>query len=149
MMQAERDTTDMLADVIDRILNKGLVINADIAVSAAGAELLGIKIRAALPSSETAAKYALGFPWGTGREVPDWQEAMVVKETCPQCGNRVAVEELFGEGCRWCGWLSAKAKWKRQPGRRRRLVGKPAPVDDILDGMLDPERWREEAEQRV
>ena len=46
-----------LADVIDRILDKGLVINADIAVSVAGVELLGIKIRAALASFETAAKY--------------------------------------------------------------------------------------------
>ncbi|MFH1628659.1 MAG: gas vesicle protein, partial [Pseudomonadota bacterium] len=45
-----------LVDVIDRILDKGLVINADITVSIAGVELLGIKIRAALASFETAAK---------------------------------------------------------------------------------------------
>jgi hypothetical protein len=37
-----------LVDVIDRILDKGLVINADITVSVAGVELLGIKVRAAL-----------------------------------------------------------------------------------------------------
>ena len=37
-----------LADVIEVILDKGLVINADITVSVAGVELLGIKIRAAL-----------------------------------------------------------------------------------------------------
>ena len=43
-LEAERDGTGTLVDVIDRILDKGLVINADIAVSVAGVELLGIKI---------------------------------------------------------------------------------------------------------
>lgn len=108
-MQAERDASG-LADVIDRILDKGLVINADIAVSVAGVELLGIKIRAALASFETAAKYGLEFPSGTRMETPAWQEAMVGKETCPQCAKRAPVAELMGGGCPWCGWLSAKAK---------------------------------------
>lgn len=54
-----------LVDVIDRILDKGLVINADITVSLVGVELLGIRIRAALASFETAAKYGLEFPIAT------------------------------------------------------------------------------------
>ena len=61
----EKDTTGTLADVIDRILDKGVVINADIAVSVVGVQLLDIKIRAALASFETAAKYGLEFPSGT------------------------------------------------------------------------------------
>jgi len=54
-----------LVDVIDRILDKGLVIDADIAVSLVGVELLGVKIRASLTSFETAKKYGLEFPSGT------------------------------------------------------------------------------------
>ncbi len=99
-----------LVDVIDRILDKGLIINADITVSVAGVELLGIKIRAALASFETAAKYGLEFPSGTNIETAAWKEAMVAKEGCPQCGKRVPVEELVSVGCPWCGWVSAKAK---------------------------------------
>ncbi|MBU4174841.1 MAG: gas vesicle protein [Actinobacteria bacterium] len=99
-----------LADVIDRILDKGLVINADIMVSVAGVELLGVKIRAALASFETAAKYGLEFPSGTNLETAAWEEAQVAKESCPQCEKRVPVEELITEGCPWCGWISAKAK---------------------------------------
>jgi len=99
-----------LADVIDRILDKGLVINADIMVSVAGVELLGVKIRAALASFETAAKYGLEFPSGTNLETAVWEEAQVAKESCPQCEKRVPVEELITEGCPWCGWISAKAK---------------------------------------
>ena len=109
-LEADNDSHGTLVDVIDRILDKGLVINADITVSIAGVELLGIKIRAALASFETAARYGLEFPSGTNIETPAWQEAMIAKEDCPQCGKRVPVEELISTGCPWCGWISAKAK---------------------------------------
>ncbi len=62
---AERDGAGTLADVVDRILDKGLVINADITLCVVGVELLDIKIRAALASFATAAKYGLEFPSGT------------------------------------------------------------------------------------
>ena len=104
------DSGGGLADVIDRILDKGLVINADIAVSVAGVELLGVKIRAALASFETAAKYGLEFPSGTELETPAWKEAMIAKENCPQCEKKVPGEDLISTGCPWCGWVSAKAK---------------------------------------
>ena len=103
------DSGGGLADVIDRILDKGLVINADIAVSVAGVELLGVKIRAALASFETAAKYGLEFPSGTELETPAWKEAMIAKENCPQCEKKVPGEDLISTGCPWCGWVSAKA----------------------------------------
>lgn len=102
-------THDSLADVVDRILDKGLIINADIAISLAGTELLGIKIRAALASFETAAKYGLQFPSGTNLTVPAWQEAIVAKEDCPQCTKRVPKEEIMSTGCPWCGFATAQA----------------------------------------
>lgn len=109
VLEPSRDSSG-LADVIDRVLDKGLVINADIQVSVAGVELLGIKIRAALASFETAAKYGLEFPSGTRMDTVAWEEAQVAKETCPQCEKRVPVEDLISTGCPWCGWISAKAK---------------------------------------
>ncbi len=54
-----------LADVIELLLEKGLVVNADIAVSIGDTQLLGIQVRAAIASFETAAKYGLAFPEGT------------------------------------------------------------------------------------
>jgi len=112
-LTAEKDSAGTLVDVIDRILDKGLVINADITVSLAGVELLGIKVRAALASFETAAKYGLEFPSGTNYETAAWKEAQVAREECPQCGKRVTLDELLNEGCPWCGWVSAKAKAAR------------------------------------
>ncbi|MCJ7507198.1 MAG: gas vesicle protein [candidate division Zixibacteria bacterium] len=109
-LEATKETSGTLADVIDRILDKGLVINADIVVSVTGVELLGIKIRAALASFETAAKYGLEFPSGTNMETEAWKKAMSVKENCPQCHKRVDTEKLLTTGCPWCGWISAEAK---------------------------------------
>ncbi len=111
-LEPEKNTqTDSgLAAVIDRVLEKGLVINADITVSVADTELLGIKIRAALASFETAAKYGLQFPSGTNIETAAWKEAMVGKEECPNCGKKVETEQLLNKQCIWCGWESAKAK---------------------------------------
>lgn len=109
-LQATRDSGTTLVDVIDRVLDKGLVINADICVSIAGVELLGIRVRAALASFETAAKYGLEFPSGTNYQTSAWKEAMVGKETCPQCNKIVSAQELLDEGCPWCGWISARAK---------------------------------------
>ncbi len=66
--------TGTLADILDRILDKGVVINADITVSLVGVELLGLQIRLALASFETAARYGLEFPSGTNLETPAWKE---------------------------------------------------------------------------
>lgn len=98
-----------LVDVIDRVLDKGIVINADIAISIAGAELLNIRIRAAIASFETAAKYGMAFPLGTNLETIAWKEAMEAKENCPGCKRRQPAEELLDSGCPWCGWVSARA----------------------------------------
>ena len=54
-----------LADLVEMLLDKGVVINADIAVSIGDTELLGVQVRAALASFETAAEYGLEFPEGT------------------------------------------------------------------------------------
>lgn len=108
-VEAVRERGGSLVDVIDRVLDKGLAINADIAISIAGTELLGIKIRATLASFETAAKYGLEFPSGTDLTLPAWQEATSTKENCPQCEKRQPMEKLLQEGCPWCGWQSARA----------------------------------------
>ena len=99
-----------LADVIDRVLDKGVVINADIAISLASVELLSIRIRAVLASLETAARYGLALPAGTNLDTDAWKEAVVKKEDCPECGKRSAQAELLAEGCPWCGWMPARIR---------------------------------------
>ncbi len=97
-----------LPDLIERILDKGLVVNADIAVSVSGNELLGIRIRATLASFETAARYGMEFPAGTNFKAPGWQDAKMLKAACPECGNRKDEKLLLDEGCHICGWMPSK-----------------------------------------
>lgn len=95
-----------LVDLVDRILDKGLVINADIVVSVGNVELLGIRIRAALASFETAARYGMEFPFGTDLRSEAFRQAAVHREPCPQCGRYEPRDQLLDVGCPWCGWRS-------------------------------------------
>ncbi len=95
-------------DVLDRVLDKGIVINADIRVSVVGVELLGIRLRAAVASFETAALFGLEFPAGVNLEAPAWQ-GLAEKETCLQCGKRSSKGDLLSSGCPWCGWTGVRA----------------------------------------
>jgi ribosomal protein L37AE/L43A len=108
-LEPQRSREGTLTHVIETLLDRGLVINADIMVSVAGVELLGIRIRAALASFETAARYGLDFPSGTDRDTVAWRESVEQKETCPQCGKTAPVRQLLEEFCPWCGWRSALA----------------------------------------
>jgi gas vesicle structural protein len=98
-----------LLDVVERILDKGIVINADISVTLVGVELLGIKLRATIASFETAAKYGVQFPFDMQINEKLMKEAKEDKETCPKCNKVSAKEELLATGCPWCGWVSARA----------------------------------------
>lgn len=59
-----RDQGD-LSEMLETLLDKGMVINADIAVNVGDTELLSVHVRAAIASFETAAAYGLEFPSGT------------------------------------------------------------------------------------
>src|SRR5690606_4248037 len=85
-------------------------LSADIMVSVAGVELLGVRLRAALASFETAARYGLEFPSGTDTETAAWRETREEKESCPACGKRAPLEQLLNQWCPWCGWRSAQAQ---------------------------------------
>lgn len=52
-----------MVDLLDRILDKGLVINADLIISVAGIPLLGVNVRAALAGMETMLKYGVMQDW--------------------------------------------------------------------------------------
>ncbi|WP_423744847.1 gas vesicle protein (plasmid) [Haladaptatus sp. SPP-AMP-3] len=67
-----------LAEMLELLLDKGVVINADIVVTVGETELLGVKLRAAIASFETAAQYGLEFPEGT--DMKRVEEAANVEE---------------------------------------------------------------------
>lgn len=62
-MEPTRNSQATLVDLLDRILDKGLVIHADLIISVAGVPLLGVNLRAALAGMETMLEYGMMREW--------------------------------------------------------------------------------------
>jgi hypothetical protein len=62
-VQPTRDTHATLVDLLDRVLEKGLVLNADLLINVAGIPLLGVNLRACLAGIETMLKYGIWQDW--------------------------------------------------------------------------------------
>ena len=61
-MEPSRSECD-INDVLDKLLNKGLVLNADLIISVAGIPLLGVNLRAAIAGMETMLEYGMMEAW--------------------------------------------------------------------------------------
>ncbi len=62
-MEPTRNTQATLVDLLDRILSKGLILDADIIIHVAGIPLLGVKLKAALAAMETMLNYGIWEDW--------------------------------------------------------------------------------------
>ena len=62
-MEPKRNTNAGLVDLLDRVLDKGLVLNADVLISVAGIPLLGLNLKAALAGMDTMLKYGIWEDW--------------------------------------------------------------------------------------
>jgi hypothetical protein len=89
-VQPTRDTHATLVDLLDRVLEKGLVLNADLLINVAGIPLLGVNLRACLAGIETMLKYGI---W------QDWDEAQRAMATREYRQKTLALE---GEGANLC-----------------------------------------------
>jgi len=92
-----------LKEVLDRILDKGVVVDANVRVKLVGTDLLGINARTVLSSFKTAAEIGLDFPKGTNFDASGWRD-LITKQPCPICGMKSKPEDLKEGGCPWCGW---------------------------------------------
>jgi hypothetical protein len=73
-MNPSRDSHATLVDLLDRVLDKGLVLDADLIIHVAGIPLLGVKLRAALAGMETMLRYGIWKDWDEA------QRAIATKE---------------------------------------------------------------------
>ena len=71
MAVEKTNSSSSLAEVIDRILDKGIVIDAWVRVSLVGIELLAIEARIVIASVETYLKYAEAVGLTQSAAVPD------------------------------------------------------------------------------
>jgi hypothetical protein len=62
-MEADRESKATLVDLLDRILDKGVIVNADAIVSLAGIPLIGIQLNALVASVDTMLSYGMWQEW--------------------------------------------------------------------------------------
>jgi len=88
-MQPTRDTHATLVDLLDRVLEKGLVLNADLIINVAGIPLIGVNLRACLAGIETMLKYGIWQDWDEA------QRAIATRERKQRrVENRASATEL-------------------------------------------------------
>src|SRR5204862_4248537 len=131
-MPVERSSgTTSLIDVLDRVLDKGIVIDAWVRVSLVGIDLITVEARVVVASIDTYLKYseAVGqvAPVSRPAELPSHQD--VVPRT-PRCAPN------------WPRRRVAAPSWsppRRRPGARRAAA--PSPRDNPT-WHVSPRRWR-------
>ena len=88
-----------LLDVLDRILDKGIVINGEITVSLLKSEILSLRINLVIASIETAKRYGLELPWEKWQDsskrlpVKEQNNKNKNKKHTTKTGNRVKIVE--------------------------------------------------------
>lgn len=91
-----------LNELLDRILDKGVTVDANVRFRLSNVDLLGVKAHTVLASFRTAEKVGLVFPEGTELSTQSWRD-LITKQSCSACGMGSTQTELK-EGCPWCGW---------------------------------------------
>jgi len=91
-MKPERENN--FVELLDRLLNKGLILNADVIISVAGVPLIGISLKAALASIETMLDYGMMEAWD--KSTREWYAAHYMKNEAPITQDETIIYSTFG-----------------------------------------------------
>jgi len=84
-----------LVDVLDKLLNKGLILNADLIISVAGLPLIGVNLKAALAGIETMLDYGMMEAWD--QRTREWYaKEYAEKGAVPLAEGEEVVLKMFG-----------------------------------------------------
>jgi hypothetical protein len=62
-MKPSRENKVTLTDLLERVLDKGVILDADLLISIGGVPLIGVNLRAAIAGMDTMLKYGLMKQW--------------------------------------------------------------------------------------
>lgn len=133
-MQPTAATECGVTDLLERILDKGLVIHADLLISLAGVPLLGVSLKAALAGMETMLKYGMLTDWD--EKTRDWarkEREKSRKATGVLIDGEEVLVKMFGSH-----WYSRGIYRSWRPGHlyvtdRRVLLWRAQPGEVLLD----------------
>ena len=123
-----------LVDLLDRALDKGVVISADLVVSLAGVPLVGVNLRAAVAGMETMLRYGLMRDWD--QHIRDWESKRVDQSEPALLANERTVLRMHG-----ALWAARGIYRSWRPGHiyltnRRLILFRAQPPGTLLDITL-------------
>ena len=110
-MEPSRDIHATLVDLLDRILDKGLILDADLMIHVAGIPLLGVKLKAALAGMETMLNYGIWQDWDEAQRAIATEEQRRRKETPLAAGEEVLLKTFASQ------WYSQGVYHSWRPGQ--------------------------------
>jgi len=82
-------------DILQKLLDKGLVLNADLIISVAGVPLLGVNLKAAIAGIETMLEYGMMEAWDK-RTRESYEKEYAKKATVPLTTDEKIITKVFG-----------------------------------------------------
>ncbi|MBI2836593.1 MAG: gas vesicle protein [Chloroflexi bacterium] len=79
-MSTALETRATLEDLLERVLDRGLVIDADLVISLAGIPLIGVKLRAMIAGIDTMLERGIWRDWDEALRVEAEKERMSTRE---------------------------------------------------------------------
>lgn len=130
-----REKKATLVDLLDRVLEKGLVIQADIIISVAGIPLIGVNLRAALASMETMLKYGLMREWDA--RTRQWEREHVHKREPTLLPKEKVLLRMYG-----AHWHSKGIYRAWRPGQlyltdKRLFLFRPEPGEMLFETRIE------------
>jgi len=120
-----------LVDLLDRALDKGVVISADLVVSVAGIPLIGVNLRAAVAGMETMLRYGLMRDWD--ERIRDWERKHVERREPVLLANETTVSRMYG-----ALWAARGIYRAWRPGHiyltnRQLIIFRAQPAETLLE----------------
>ncbi len=91
-MKPERENN--FVELLDRLLNKGIILNADVIISVAGVPLIGISLKAAIASIETMLDYGMMEAWD--KSTREWYANHCMKNEIQFTQDETIIYRTFG-----------------------------------------------------
>ncbi len=94
-MEPLRDTRATLVDLLDRVLDKGIMLDADLMITMAGIPLIGIKLKAAIAGIETMLEYGMWNDWDEAQRAYAADEWRTKKKRVPLLEGEEVILRMF------------------------------------------------------
>ncbi len=136
-MEPTRDTRATLVDLLDRVIDKGIMLDADLMITMAGIPLIGIKLKAAIAGIETMLEYGIWNDWDEAQRAHAAEEWRRKKKRVPLLEGEEVILRMFSSI-----WYSEGIYRSWRPGHlyvtdKRVFLYRKEPVEILFEAYYE------------